>query len=259
MRSVAEFSLAAGVLTIIPGPDTLLALRTAVAHGRSQAIAAAAGGCTALAGWGCAAGLGLTALLAASPDLYAGLRWAGVTYLAYLGLRSLVAGSGLVVATSLGSQAAEKMSPPVALQCAAVQCESVQCESVQCESVQCESVQCAAADLASKARRTSAGGLSRQLRGSYLRGALTNASNPKVGVFYLSLFPQFIPVGTPLLSFSLLLTSIHVAESLIWLIAVAGLAGKLARLLRRTSARHWADRISGAAFLAFAARLAAGG
>jgi threonine/homoserine/homoserine lactone efflux protein len=235
MRSVAEFAVAAGVLTVIPGPDTLLALRTAVAHSRSQAIAAAAGGCTALAGWGCAAGLGLTAVLAASPALYASLRWAGVAYLAYLGLRLLVAGSRAPAATSLGSQSVEELTPPAA------------------------AAQSAPADRASMVGRASAGDLYRRLRGSYFRGVLTNASNPKVGVFYLSLFPQFIPAGVPLLRFSLLLTSIHVAESLIWLIAVAGLAGKLARLLRRTSARRWADRISGAAFLAFAARLAAGG
>jgi threonine/homoserine/homoserine lactone efflux protein len=235
MRSIAEFALAVGVLTIIPGPDTLLAVRTAVAQGRSQAIAAAVGSCTALAGWGCAAGLGLTALLAASPALHAVLRWAGVAYLAYLGLRSLVAGSRAPAATSLGSQAAEEGPRPAA------------------------DAHSGPADRASNVGRASAGSQFRCLRGSYLRGALTNASNPKVGVFYLSLFPQFIPAGASPLSFSLMLTSIHAAESLIWLVAVAGLASKLARLLRRTSPRRWADRISGAAFLAFAARLAAGG
>ncbi len=70
MRSAAEFAVSAGLLTLIPGPDTLLALRTAISAGRIQATAAAAGICTAPIGWGCAAGLGLTAALAASPGPY---------------------------------------------------------------------------------------------------------------------------------------------------------------------------------------------
>jgi threonine/homoserine/homoserine lactone efflux protein len=39
---------------------------------------------------------------------------------------------------------------------------------------------------------------------------------------------------------------------------VALLASRIGRLLRDRAARRWADRLSGAVFLAFAARLAAG-
>jgi len=93
VRSVAEFAIAAGLLTLIPGPDTLLTLRTALAAGRAQALSAAAGICTALVGWGCAAGLGLTAALAASPDLYLAVRWAGAAYLGWRGIAAVVAGA----------------------------------------------------------------------------------------------------------------------------------------------------------------------
>jgi threonine/homoserine/homoserine lactone efflux protein len=207
MRSAAEFAIAAGVLTLIPGPDTLLTIRTAVALGRGAAVAAAAGIGTALLGWGCAAGLGLTAALAADPDLYLALRWAGAAYLAWLGLRSVVH-SGRWPAEGPAEQ-----EPP----------------------------------------------RGRRLGPAYLRGIITNASNPKVGIFYLALFPQFIPPGADVLRWSMLLASIHAAESLAWLTIVTVLAGRLGRALRRRRTRRWADGVSGAAFLAFAARLAAGG
>jgi threonine/homoserine/homoserine lactone efflux protein len=220
LRHVLEFALAAGLLTLIPGPDTLLTLRTALTQGRAQAVAAAAGICTALAGWGCAAALGLTAALTASPVLYASLRWAGAAYLAYLGIRSLIAGTGWGVAEPAGP--AEVTSH---------------------------------ADATRRHRR--------QLRGAYLRGVVTNASNPKVGIFYLSLFPLFIPPGTAagpaVFGYGLLLTAIHVTGSISWLTLIAVLAGRIGGLLRRRPVRRWADRAAGAAFLAFAARLAAGG
>lgn len=205
MNSVAGFALAAGLLTLIPGPDTLLTVRTAVAAGRPQALAAAAGICTALLGWGVAAGLGLTAALAAAPTVYLALRWAGAAYLCYLGLHSIARGARWPAET------ADKAAAP--------------------------------------ARKWP----------SFLRGAVTCASNPKVGIFYLALFPQFIAPGERLLPASLLLAAIHAAETLSWLTVIAVAGGRLGRLLRRRVARRWADRVSGAAFLAFAARLAAGG
>lgn len=225
MRSAGEFAIAAGVLTLIPGPDTLLTIRTAVVAGRGAAVAAAAGIGTALLGWGCAAGLGLTAALAADPDLYLALRWAGAAYLAWLGLRSIVHGGRWPVAEDVANAAnaedaanAEKAGdtpgepPPV-----------------------------------------------RRLGPAYLRGIITNASNPKVGIFYLALIPQFIPPGADVLRWSILLASIHAAEGLAWLTIVAALAGRLGRALRLRRTRRWSDGVSGAAFLAFAARLAAGG
>jgi threonine/homoserine/homoserine lactone efflux protein len=214
MRSPAEFAIAAGVLTLIPGPDTLLTIRTAVVAGRGAAVAAAAGIGTALLAWGCAAGLGLTAALATDPDLYLALRWTGAAYLAWLGLRSIVHGGRWPV-----PDGGEGAGEPAAGEPATV----------------------------------------RRLGPAYARGIITNASNPKVGIFYLALFPQFIPPGAEVLRWSILLASIHAAESLAWLTIVAILAGRLGRALRRRRTRRWADGVSGAAFLAFAARLAAGG
>ncbi len=203
MNQVLEFAAAAGLLTLVPGPDTLLVLRSALAGSRAEATAAAAGVCTALAGWGCAAGLGLAALLREWPGLFTALRYLGVAYLAYLGIRAFSRRAG-------PADTAEQAEP-----------------------------------------RQPA-----RLRRGYLRGVATNATNPKVGLFYLALFPQFIPAGGSVLRYSLLLASIHVTESMVWLTAVAIGASWLSGRLRRPGTDRWVGRLSGSAFLAFAVRLA---
>jgi threonine/homoserine/homoserine lactone efflux protein len=58
VRSSAEFAIAAGVLTLIPGPDTLLTLRTTISAGRASGLAAAAGVAETLTWLGAVALLG---------------------------------------------------------------------------------------------------------------------------------------------------------------------------------------------------------
>ena len=53
----------------------------------------------------------------------------------------------------------------------------------------------------------------RSWRRSYRRGVLTNLLNPKVGVFYVAMLPQFLPAGTPALPMGLLLAFIHDIEA----------------------------------------------
>ena len=52
-------------MTMVPGVDTALVLRTAVVHGRGAAYAAVAGISTGLLVWAAAAAVGVSALLAA--------------------------------------------------------------------------------------------------------------------------------------------------------------------------------------------------
>ncbi len=53
--ALASFAVIAGLLTIIPGLDTALAVRAAVSHGRAAGFATAAGICSGTLAWGAAA------------------------------------------------------------------------------------------------------------------------------------------------------------------------------------------------------------
>jgi threonine/homoserine/homoserine lactone efflux protein len=157
------FTAAAALLTITPGADTAMVLRTSTADGPRAGAAAASGICLGLLVWGVGAAFGLTALLAASALAFTALKWLGAAYLVYLGVRLLL-------------RPRSTMAPGGGV------------------------------------ATGRAGGL-----GAFRRGLLTNLLNPKVGVFYISFLPQFIPHGVNVAAFSLLLAGVHVMLSLIWL------------------------------------------
>ncbi|MDP9397237.1 MAG: LysE family translocator [Actinomycetota bacterium] len=94
------------------------------------------------------------------------------------------------------------------------------------------------------------------LRRAYARGLLTNLLNPKIGAFYISFLPQFLPVDAPTLPAGLLLASVHAVEGLLFLGSVSLLAHRAGRWLRRPRVSRALDGICAAVFLGFGARLA---
>lgn len=84
------FSLAAAVLTITPGLDTALVLRTAINEGRRTAWLAGIGICGGVLLWGLLVAVGLGALLAASETAYTALRIGGALWLLWLGWQLLL-------------------------------------------------------------------------------------------------------------------------------------------------------------------------
>lgn len=72
-----------------PGPSQLLMLSNSGSHGFGRALFTAAGDLTANALQMLAAGLGLAALIAASGTALSVIKWAGVAYLIWLGLRMI--------------------------------------------------------------------------------------------------------------------------------------------------------------------------
>ena len=80
----------AALLTITPGTDTMLVLRTAGLGGARPAALAALGIALGCMVWGLAVALGLGALLVASPIAFDWLRMAGAAYLAWLGAGLIV-------------------------------------------------------------------------------------------------------------------------------------------------------------------------
>ena len=101
--ALLAFALAAGVLVILPGPDSMLMLRAIAVSGRAGAVRTAAGIMTGLTVWIVAASVGLAALLKASEVGYTVLRIVGAVYLLVLGVQALRARGSLQRTGLLGT------------------------------------------------------------------------------------------------------------------------------------------------------------
>jgi threonine/homoserine/homoserine lactone efflux protein len=89
-------------------------------------------------------------------------------------------------------------------------------------------------------------------------GFLSDLLNPKIGMFYVAVVPQFVPAGRPALEYSLLLCGIDVAIALGWLLALTWLASLAVSWLRRPPAARWVPRLCSAAFIGLGASVALG-
>jgi threonine/homoserine/homoserine lactone efflux protein len=86
---------------------------------------------------------------------------------------------------------------------------------------------------------------------AFRTGLITNVLNPKVGVFYLSLLPAFVPAGVAVLPATLLLVSIHAALGVLWLSLIATTVDRARDWLSRVRIRRVMDRITGGALVGF--------
>lgn len=91
------FTLAAVILTITPGPDMTLFLGRTLAQGRRAGFAAYLGACTGSLIHTTLAALGLSALVAASPEAFLLLKIVGAAYLVWLALGAIRHGSSFSV------------------------------------------------------------------------------------------------------------------------------------------------------------------
>jgi threonine/homoserine/homoserine lactone efflux protein len=87
-------------------------------------------------------------------------------------------------------------------------------------------------------------------------GLTTNLLNPKVGVFYLSVLPQFLPKGLPPLVGGMALAMVHVVEGLLWLSLLAFLVTRAGRWLTRPAVRRRFEQVTGVVLVGFGVRLA---
>ena len=87
---LAFVGVAAGTV-LLPGPDMLVVLRTALGAGTRSGSWAALGSASGNLVWGTATVLGATAVVAASPAAFAALKLLGAAYLALLGVQALAA------------------------------------------------------------------------------------------------------------------------------------------------------------------------
>lgn len=197
--SLLAFIITAGLVTISPGLDSALVLRTAASEGARPAALAGLGIALGCLAWAAVVAAGLGALLEASRLAYDVLRWMGAAYLLWIGYRLL-----------------------------------------------------------RHPRRNALGELppARSAHAAFARGALTNLLNPKVGVFYVSFLPQFVPAGAPVGPYVMMLGLIHALQGLIWFTCLIAATRSLTRWLQRPSVVGWLDRATGGLFVVFGIGLA---
>jgi threonine/homoserine/homoserine lactone efflux protein len=199
LLQVTAFTLAAVLIVLLPGPDTLVVVRNLVRGGRPLALRTVLGVLSGLMVWVVTAALGLSAALRASHDAYLGLRIAGACYLIFLGARSL---------RSRGDQPIEPAAG------------------------------------------------ARKLRTGYPAGLLTDLLNPKVGVFFVTFLPGFVPHGEPVGYVSILLGAIFIVLTGIYFMVLLAASKPVLRWLAATHIRRRLDRCTGLVLIGFGLRLA---
>ncbi|MEV0321754.1 LysE family translocator [Streptomyces sp. NPDC050658] len=88
--SLWSFALVVGLLTLTPGLDTALILRTSALGQRRRAWGVVLGIQSGTLLWGALTSLGVTALFTASHVAYVALRWVGAAYLVWMGVRMVL-------------------------------------------------------------------------------------------------------------------------------------------------------------------------
>jgi threonine/homoserine/homoserine lactone efflux protein len=91
-QTLLAFALVSAGIMLIPGPSNFFLLAHGIGHGRRSALAAMTGVEAASAIRVLLAAAGLSAVLASSAAAFSLIRWAGVAYLAYLGIRAFRSG-----------------------------------------------------------------------------------------------------------------------------------------------------------------------
>lgn len=192
--ALLAFALAGAVLVILPGPDTMIMLRSIAVAGRGGALRTAAGIVTGLAIWITSASIGLAALLKASEVGYATLRIVGAAYLLVIGVQALRARGGLERPGVLGT--------------------------------------------------------------GYSAGLACNLFNPKVGVFFVTFLPGFVPRGASVGTTSLLFGAIFLVETAVYFAAMLVAVERLTGWLHDDVVRRRIERLSGCVLIGFGLRLA---
>lgn len=212
MDGIWAFLALAVVLSLSPGPDDVLVLRSALRGGPRRGLATVAGVAVGSMAWGAAAALGLGTVVAGSAPLHDAIRVAGACYLVVLGLAPVLA--------ELTRRGARLV--PVRGQ---------------------------AADGGRRAAGTTGG--------AFAAGLGSDVLNPKIGLFYVTVLPQFVPAGAPAYRYALL-CAIDVAVAVVWLSALAWLAHAAVRWLLLPSVAVWFQRASSAALVGLGASTAVG-
>jgi threonine/homoserine/homoserine lactone efflux protein len=189
----AEFLAFAVVLIVIPGPDFAVVTKNTLVGGRRRGRWTGLGVSSSNLVQGTAAACGLSALIVRVQPLFEAIKWAGVAYLAYLGVQALRSARRGEYAPLDG----DDPSGP-----------------------------------ANNRAKNRARNRAQNVAG-WRQGFISNITNPKVLVFYLAVLPQFLTPGAGLGWLLVLAWSHAVLSLAYLLVLVTGLHSARRLLMRR--------------------------
>lgn len=214
------------ILAVTPGPDTMLSLRYALSS-RRAGLGAATGSSLAAFAWAALAATGLAALFETSPLAYEILSLVGGAYLILLGVRAVSVARLRMRAVSL-ARTQEKML-------------------VGAGESQASPASLTAGDVVDATAAAPVKIL--RARTGLLAGMATCMTNPKVGLFFLALFPQFTPQEAPLVFTVGVLGGTVALTMYLYLIGVVLLVDGANRWLSNPRITGWIELVSGATLM----------
>jgi threonine/homoserine/homoserine lactone efflux protein len=92
-------------------------------------------------------------------------------------------------------------------------------------------------------------------RARWWSGLVTSVSNPKLAVFFVALFPQFLTRGSPVLPYALAMAGVIVLVDVLWFSTLAFTVDR-ARTLLKPRVQRGMERFTGAVMIGLGVRLA---
>ncbi|GAB2630747.1 MULTISPECIES: LysE family translocator [Psychrobacter] len=203
------FVLAAILLNLTPGTDTMYIITRSVSHGSAAGFYSVLGIISGILVHTVFAALGLSIILINSPLAFTVVKYIGASYLCYLGIKMLMSKQPSLLANHL-----PKSSP------------SAPANSIAHWQI-------------------------------YKQGVLTNVFNPKVALFFLAFFPQFIDPSYAHSALSFLILGLSFAlTGFVWCLCLALLASRFSANLRKNPAIEvLLNKISGVVFIGLGVKL----
>jgi threonine/homoserine/homoserine lactone efflux protein len=243
MAQLLAFLGVAAVVIVVPGPDTALTVRNALAGGRRCGVATAAGVATGQVVWTIATGIGVAELIQASEPAFLVMKTAGAAYLILLGLQSLWSAAGLPSRRSAaGLWTAARVRFPGGLRSPTGGPDSGR---------RGWNAPAARGGAGGGPAARGGAGVGRGMR----QGVVSNLANPKMAAFFLSLLPQFAAPGAGAAGL-LALGLVFCLLTFGWLALYSAAVDRARVVLGRWRVRRALDGLSGLVLVGFGARLA---
>jgi threonine/homoserine/homoserine lactone efflux protein len=85
---------------------------------------------------------------------------------------------------------------------------------------------------------------------------VTSGANPKLAVFFVALFPQFVPHGAPVLPWTLAMAAILIAVDLVYFTALAWVVSRARHAVVGSGLARRIEQLTGAVMVGLGVRVA---